>query len=243
MIKFFRKIRQNLISEGKTVKYIKYAIGEIILVMIGILLALQVNNWNEARKQHIEEMALLRTMRTDFEIKHKQLLKEYGYNQKLHDISSQFIMSQLNHQKDTFAIEEVLYFGDYFPISTHINSLDVALEGNTVNIFRSDSLVDMLRKLKADFVSLEIDKAYMDELWTSNLIPYFQETGLSIHRFTLIQKGIVPSTEILNGIDMYEFANRISDIVSVEFLWLKKQELILEDMNTIMRMIQVELKR
>jgi oligoribonuclease NrnB/cAMP/cGMP phosphodiesterase (DHH superfamily) len=172
--------------ENKTGKYLKYAIGEIVLVMIGILLALQVNNWNESRKQHYEETALLRTMRTDFEIKNKQLLQEYEYNKKLHDISSQFIMSQLNHQKDTFAIEEVLYFGDYFPVSTHINSLDVALEGNTVNIIRSDSLVDMFRKLKADFVNLEIDKAYLDEFWNSNLIPYFQESGLSIHRFTLI---------------------------------------------------------
>jgi len=46
MIKFFRTIRQKLISEGKTVNYFKYAIGEIILVVIGILIALQVNNWN-----------------------------------------------------------------------------------------------------------------------------------------------------------------------------------------------------
>jgi len=53
MIKFFRKIRQNLLSEGKTGKYFKYAIGEIILVMIGILLALQVNNWNQ-RQQNKE---------------------------------------------------------------------------------------------------------------------------------------------------------------------------------------------
>jgi hypothetical protein len=51
MIKFFRKIRQNLLSEGKTSKYFKYAIGEIILVVIGILIALQINNWNENRKQ------------------------------------------------------------------------------------------------------------------------------------------------------------------------------------------------
>ncbi|MEH6748121.1 MAG: DUF6090 family protein [Maribacter arcticus] len=50
MIKFFRKIRQNLLNEGKTGKYIKYAIGEIFLVVIGILIALQINNWNEARK-------------------------------------------------------------------------------------------------------------------------------------------------------------------------------------------------
>ena len=51
MIKFFRKIRQNLLMENKTSKYFKYAIGEIALVMIGILLALQVNNWNESRKK------------------------------------------------------------------------------------------------------------------------------------------------------------------------------------------------
>jgi len=50
MIKFFRKIRQNLLIENKTGKYFKYAIGEIILVVIGILIALQINNWNENRK-------------------------------------------------------------------------------------------------------------------------------------------------------------------------------------------------
>ena len=50
MIKLFRNIRQNLINEGKTTKYLKYAIGEIVLVVIGILIALQINNWNEEKK-------------------------------------------------------------------------------------------------------------------------------------------------------------------------------------------------
>nr|WP_091425438.1 hypothetical protein [Formosa sp. Hel1_31_208] len=49
MIKFFRKIRQNLLMENKTGKYFKYAIGEIVLVVIGILIALQVSNWNQLR--------------------------------------------------------------------------------------------------------------------------------------------------------------------------------------------------
>ena len=44
MIKFFRKIRKDLLNKGKTTKYLKYAIGEIVLVMVGILLAIQVNN-------------------------------------------------------------------------------------------------------------------------------------------------------------------------------------------------------
>ena len=50
MIKFFRKIRQQLLIENKTSKYFKYAIGEIVLVVIGILIALQINNWNEKEK-------------------------------------------------------------------------------------------------------------------------------------------------------------------------------------------------
>jgi hypothetical protein len=49
MIKIFRNIRQNLLMENKTSKYFKYAIGEIILVVIGILIALQINNWNSDR--------------------------------------------------------------------------------------------------------------------------------------------------------------------------------------------------
>jgi len=50
MIKFFRKIRQNLLSESKFSQYLIYAIGEIVLVVIGILIALQINNWNEEKK-------------------------------------------------------------------------------------------------------------------------------------------------------------------------------------------------
>tara|TARA_R110000744_G_scaffold305888_1_gene414228 strand:- start:1715 stop:1927 length:213 start_codon:yes stop_codon:yes gene_type:complete len=48
MIKFFRKIRKNLLNEGKTTKYFKYALGEIVLVVIGILIALYLNNQQEA---------------------------------------------------------------------------------------------------------------------------------------------------------------------------------------------------
>ncbi|MET6990807.1 DUF6090 family protein [Sediminicola arcticus] len=50
MIKFFRKIRQKMLTENKFSKYLLYAIGEIILVVIGILIALSINNWNENKK-------------------------------------------------------------------------------------------------------------------------------------------------------------------------------------------------
>jgi hypothetical protein len=55
MIKFFLSLRQKLVDQGNLRKYLLYAIGEVLLVMIGILLALQVNNWNERRKDRITE--------------------------------------------------------------------------------------------------------------------------------------------------------------------------------------------
>ncbi|MBT8323908.1 MAG: hypothetical protein HKN99_01050 [Winogradskyella sp.] len=65
MIKFFRKIRQSMINQNRTKKYLLYAIGEIILVVIGILIALQVNNWNEERKKKTQIDQLLLDIEKD----------------------------------------------------------------------------------------------------------------------------------------------------------------------------------
>ncbi len=74
MIKFFRHIRKSLLNEGKTGKYFTYAIGEIILVVIGILIALQINNWNENRKDDIFENEILTQLRANL-IKDKLALE------------------------------------------------------------------------------------------------------------------------------------------------------------------------
>ena len=66
MIKFFRQIRRKLLNEGKTPKYFKYAIGEIVLVVIGILIALQINNWNQEHQQKNEELKQLKALKLEF---------------------------------------------------------------------------------------------------------------------------------------------------------------------------------
>ena len=65
MIKFFRNIRQNLLMENKTGKYFKYAVGEIVLVVIGILIALQINNWNTHRIERLKEDSYLVNLKRD----------------------------------------------------------------------------------------------------------------------------------------------------------------------------------
>ena len=93
MIKFFRRIRQQLLSENKTGKYFKYAIGEIILVVIGILIALSINNWNEIRKEANEELKILSEIQSNL----KQSLKET--KSVLHDNETDLsrYISLLNH--------------------------------------------------------------------------------------------------------------------------------------------------
>ena len=82
MIKFFRKIRQNLLMENKTSKYFKYAIGEIILVVIGILIALQINNWNELRKDQQKETVFLKQIHTEFSENKEQFEMIKNFHQK-----------------------------------------------------------------------------------------------------------------------------------------------------------------
>lgn len=77
MIKLFRKIRHNLVSEGKTKRYLKYALGEIVLVVIGILIALSINNWNEHRKNILEETVILNNLIEDLKADIK------GYNESI----------------------------------------------------------------------------------------------------------------------------------------------------------------
>ncbi|MGB0345965.1 MAG: DUF6090 family protein [Balneolaceae bacterium] len=67
MLKFFRKIRQQLLEENRFTKYLMYAAGEILLVVIGILIALQINNWNESKKTGAEVESLLIALKTDLE--------------------------------------------------------------------------------------------------------------------------------------------------------------------------------
>ncbi len=67
MINFFRKIRKRLADDNKPIKYFRYAVGEIVLVVIGILIALSINNWNEERKDRVIEKSILLEFKDNLE--------------------------------------------------------------------------------------------------------------------------------------------------------------------------------
>lgn len=101
MISFFRKIRRQLANENNFSKYARYAIGEIALVVLGILIALQINNWNEARNESILELnyleSILGDLKTDIKYYDQRLTRDqitldyyYEYLHKIYDIQESF---------------------------------------------------------------------------------------------------------------------------------------------------------
>ncbi len=84
MLRFFRILRHQLLKENRFSKYMLYAIGEILLVVMGILIALQINNWNEAQKDRKAENQALINLKLEFDENQKrlQMLMERKQNQE-----------------------------------------------------------------------------------------------------------------------------------------------------------------
>ena len=113
MIKFFRNIRKKLLVEGKTLNYLKYAIGEIVLVVIGILIALQVNNWNEKRKLNTERIKLVKELISDFKITNSRLTESIDYARNTNKNTNTF----LNLQEEdilTLSVDSLVSLTGYF---------------------------------------------------------------------------------------------------------------------------------
>lgn len=112
MIKFFRKVRQKLLTENKFTKYLLYAIGEILLVVIGILIALQINNNNEDKKARQKEILLLTEMRTNLE----DDLSDLNYNIKYNKRRTHYneVIKNVIEQKLPFHDTLKPYFGKFF---------------------------------------------------------------------------------------------------------------------------------
>ncbi|WCO02219.1 hypothetical protein [Psychroserpens ponticola] len=147
MIKFFRGIRQQLLSEGKTPKYFKYAVGEIILVVIGILIALQINNWNQDRLNQLEKKDLISKLHLEFK-SNKKVVANFRIEEKKAINALIKLMSfvgaseeeLLNHNLDS------LFFKS-FPsneIAFANNAVHSIVQNGRLNLFENDSISSLL---------------------------------------------------------------------------------------------------
>ena len=87
MIPFFRKIRKKMADDNRPLKYMRYAVGEIVLVVIGILIALQMNNWNEDRKESLTIKNVLFEIKEDLSQDKAEL--EHNIELRIKDFEAQ----------------------------------------------------------------------------------------------------------------------------------------------------------
>ena len=147
MIKLFRKIRQNLLLEGKTTKYFKYAVGEIVLVVIGILIALSINNWNQERLNGFEKRELLSKLYIEFK-SNKNVVANFRIAEERAINSSMELMSLigasekelLRHNLDNLLFQSFpsneLAFAD--------NAVNGIVQNGRLNLFENDSITSLL---------------------------------------------------------------------------------------------------
>lgn len=140
MIKFFRKIRQNSIKNNKVFNYLKYAFGEIILVVIGILIAVQINNWNENRKVQKQEIQIYSELKSDLLQTKNDILKTVSKHKEILKSNQQLIYDIYNKKTYSDTIYNLFsQTGDDFKIIPKTSAFE-NLKNIGLNILSNDSL-------------------------------------------------------------------------------------------------------
>ena len=177
MIKFFRIIRKKLLVENSFSKYLLYAGGEIVLVVIGILLALSINNWNERRKQIEQEQIILKQLKTDYQANLLQLDNKIEMRRKLiaeslnvFDITSKDIIISQDSLSKIFAT----FFMD--PTFDPIES-DMMNSGN-IKLIRNDTLNQLLSHWTSDIMAYRESELIQHDHYISEIIPFMKETEI-----------------------------------------------------------------
>ena len=160
MIKFFRKIRQQLLTENKFSKYLLYAIGEIVLVVIGILLALQINTWNDNRKKNNQVKSYAQKLILDLkedirDVKWIKWQAEAAYL-RLDSLANYTRLLSIDEYKN-LDLYVLTLNARYRPYRWNRASHEELKSTGILNYFNNDSLVNLLVKYEAMTKHMELD--------------------------------------------------------------------------------------
>ena len=176
MIKFFRRIRQQLLTENKFSKYMLYAIGEIILVVIGILIALQINTWNQNRLAVNEEQAILNNIHTEF-LQNKETLKQAFIGTDVAMTSGKTLFNLIGKEREEIEKHNIdsLFFNSLEPsgFRPSENTISDLLQSGRLQLLKNIKLKDLIfqwsRSMKAytnshNRLEIKIDEEYVQYL-------------------------------------------------------------------------------
>ena len=160
MLKLLKQIRRKLLDEGNLKRYLIYASGEILLVMIGILLALQVNNWNEGRKDGLKEIEYLKELETNLDKNIESLQKSINFqNFTIHGID-QIISHLQNPSINSSSTDSLLSFYKY---STWYEQISISssayesLKNNGFEIIRDKDIKNKIIELFEVIYSTQVN--------------------------------------------------------------------------------------
>ena len=171
MIKFFRKIRQNLLLEGNTRKYFKYAIGEIVLVVIGILIALAISNWNSNRIQNNRNKDLLIKLSKEMDQNIERSINLDTSKNAFSGRNKSFdsILKILNKGITVENLDFIINQPNYYTMTLNLNTIVFEELKNTGSIYSigSDSLVSAIQRYyqlceRESFYNYEIGKSVIN---------------------------------------------------------------------------------
>ena len=167
MIKFFRKIRQNLLMENKTLKYFKYAIGEIVLVVIGILIALQINNWNEQQKNNKKRIDYQRSLINDINKDIASIDNLLIYIEESIEQHNNFTkrLSQPNASYDTLVkIAKYEFLGYFNNIDAfHTATFQTLLSTGDIGLFNENTRTQLIELNNQQQITLVVTKEAVDQ--------------------------------------------------------------------------------
>ena len=162
MIKFFRKIRQRLLTENKFSKYFIYAFGEIILVVIGILIALQINNSNENRKLRNQDLHYLENLKTDLNLNIAELDKYIAVRnsriESANKVLEHFEGKSLTDLNDFAFHTTNIYIWQKF--SQHDNTFQELTNSGNLALISNDSIKNGLLNLQALYKKLKYEEEH-----------------------------------------------------------------------------------
>jgi hypothetical protein len=174
MFKFFRKTREKLLNQGKTAKYLQYAIGEIMLVVIGILIALQINTWNNNRVELQQEQLILKSLKSNLQDSLKDLHKEYALT--ISQYEDTLRLAELVHPKGDFDFDEVdrllasVLNPSSFDPATGV--MDEIINSGHLDLIKNKHLKDKISNWSRIYEDAEEDVVYSLNYVFNNLVPY-----------------------------------------------------------------------
>jgi hypothetical protein len=184
MIKFFRRIRQKLLQENRFSKYLIYAIGEIILVVIGILIALQINNSNEAQKIRKNELAYLNGIKSDLQL--NTVVFEESIIQKESSIVSANIIIGFFEGKPIPNLDEFNFHNlnvqIAHPITYNNNTYQELVNSGNLAIISNDSIKTALLNMESVYREIQFWENHMYTDFKENIYHfYFGAVDLNTH--------------------------------------------------------------